>query len=74
MRTVEMLKAFAPEVRDHASDTGADYMLEAAKELRELYDVLHSLSDRIDGHFGGPDKSTDWKQQEDAREILRRLA
>lgn len=48
--------------------------LEELKSIKEenldLLNALVLLMDRLDAHFGGKGRSEDWKEQEDAREVI----
>ncbi len=44
-----------------------DNLAAANAELRE---ALENLLHRLDSHFGGADKSQDWKEQAEARAVL----
>lgn len=39
--------------------------------LKQIADALQALLDRTDAHFGGIDKSYDWKEQMQARDALK---
>ena len=41
--------------------------------IERLRQALSNLMDRLDDHFGGPDRSYDWKEQEEARALLEAL-
>lgn len=43
------------------------HLLAASWEMRE---ALTNLLARVDSHFGGPDASRDWKEQQEARAAL----
>lgn len=47
-----------------------DDLIAARERIEELEAALSNLMRRLDDHFGGPNRSSDWKEQEDARKAL----
>jgi hypothetical protein len=52
------------------SPVAADANAHLIAAAPELYAALERLVDRLDSHFGGPSRSSDWEEQEDARKAL----
>jgi hypothetical protein len=64
--------------RDEKLESLADSVLREERDHlkalnKELVEALENLMCRLDDHFGGPDRSYDWKEQELARAVLEKV-
>ena len=66
MDSTEVATCYSPGI----ADANAALIVRAVNSHDALVAALRGLVDRLDDHFGGRDRSTDWREQEAARAAL----